>query len=199
MSARTILFLLVGGMLFLLITGLMDSRVINTTVLIQEGHVGRIKGNTGCIGNGFKEADWNSKVGRRVAKILKSKGIHVTRVGADIPITNTIVGVALHFDGSNTPCATGASIGHNNSASSRRMARHWKETYRKFYPFKWHADNFTTNLSHYYGFSRVNASKGFLVLELGEISCKEQTTWLEPRLNQVAGKIAQFLLKELER
>lgn len=199
MSARIILFLLAGGMLFLLVVSILDNRVINTTVLIQEGHVGRTKGNIGSVANGFRELDWNEKVGKRVAEIIERKGIQVTRVGASIPISNTIVGVAIHFDGSDYPCATGASIGHDGSRSSRIMARHWKEQYRRFYPFRWHRDNFTTNLSHYYGFNRINASKGFLVLELGEITCKKQTDWLEPRLNQVADKIAQFLLKELER
>jgi len=186
------------GMLLLLIIAIWNSRVINTTVLIQEGHVGRTKGNIGSIHNGLVESEWNHRVGKRVEEILENAGIDVHRVGAKIPTTNAVIAVSIHFDGSANTCATGASIGHNGSRGAKLMAKHWREQYGSFYPFKWHSDNFTKNLSHYYGFYNVSASKGFLVLELGELTCKEQTDWLEPRLDKVAEKIANFIKKELK-
>jgi hypothetical protein len=94
---------------------------------------------------------------------------------------------------------TGASIGHNSSRASKLLAKRWRAEYGDFFPFKWHRDNFTKNLSDYYGFSKVTTSKGFLVMELGEITCEEQTVWLEPRLGEVAAKIAHFIIKELKR
>jgi hypothetical protein len=199
MSVRTVLGVMIGAMVALLIVGIIKTRVINTTVLIQEGHVGRTKGYIGSTYKGLKEVTWNRIVGKEVERLLEQKGIDVARVGAKIPVTNTVIAIAIHFDGSNTHCATGASIGHNGTYGSKQMAKHWRKQYGSFFPFKWHRDNFTENLSHYYGFSHVNATKGFLVLELGELTCKKQTDWLQPRLKQVAGQIANFIIKELKK
>jgi hypothetical protein len=51
-------------------------------------------------------------------------------------------------------------------------------------------DNFTVGLRDYYAFRQVDASDGALVLELGEISCPPQRTWLATRLDDVAALIA---------
>lgn len=108
--------------------------------------------------------------------------------------------IAIHFDGSARPCSTGASVGYDREhINARRTALRWKSIYRNYFPFKWHKDNFTENLANYYGFDRVNSEKGFLVLELGEISCNEQIEWLEPRLDLIALKIADFIMDELDR
>jgi len=199
MSVRAVLGLLIGVLFFLLIMAIFNNRVITTTVLIQEGHVGRTKGNIGSIHNGLVESKWNTIVGKEVEQLLEANGIDVTRVGARIPICNASIAIAIHFDGSEKHCATGASIGRNSAPQAKAMAKRWKSQYGSFFPFKWHKDNFTRNLSHYYGFSQVQTTKGFLVLELGELTCKEQTDWLQPRLKQVAAKIANFIIKELER
>ena len=199
MSSRAVFGIMIGGMFFLLVIGVINGRVINTTVLIQEGHVGRTKGNTGSIYHGLKEVEWNSYVGKEVARILVNNDIDVKRVGADIPISNATIAIAIHFDGSDQHCATGASIGHDGSFESKKLANAWKRQYDKFFPFKWHKDNFTPNLRDYYGFKRVTASKGFLVMELGEITCERQTRWLKPRLKQVAQEIANFIIKELKK
>ena len=199
MADRKILMFLAWGMFVLLIMAIWNGRVLNTTVLIQAGHVGRTTGNIGSIHNGLVESEWNERVAIRVEDILKKKGIIVDRVGAKIPTANAVIAVAIHFDGSETACLTGASIGHDGSEGSKLLAKNWKKEYAAFFPFKWHSDNFTKNLSDYYGFSKVTTSKGFLVLELGEITCKKQTDWLEPKLGEVASKIAYFILKELKR
>ena len=197
-ASRKVLVFLGWGMFLLLAIALWNAQVVNTTVLIQEGHVGRTKGNIGSIHNGLVESEWNHKVGKRVEFMLKKAGIEVRRVGAKIPRANAVIAVAIHFDGSNNHCATGASIGHNGSHGAKLMAKHWRKEYGAYFPFKWHKDNFTPNLSNYYGFSQVSTTKGFLVLELGELTCKKQTDWLEPRLNKIADKIANFIIKELK-
>ena len=199
MSERRVLSFMAWGIFALLIYAIWQGRVVNTTVLIQAGHVGRTKGNIGSIHNGLVESKWNERVAIRVEDILKKKGIAVERVGAKIPVANAVIAVAIHFDGSAKECTTGASIGYDGSSESKALAKEWRREYGKFFPFKWHGDNFTENLSHYYGFSKVSTSKGFLVLELGEITCKEQTDWLEPRLGEVANKIAYFIIKELKK
>lgn len=174
--------------------------MINTTVLIQAGHVGRTSGNIGSIHNGLVESKWNTIVAKEVERLLSEKGIAVERVGAKIPITNTVIALSIHFDGSEKACATGASIGYDTKGTdAKEMAQRWRSDYSAFFPFQWHEDNFTKNLRDYYGYSSVNATKGFLVLELGELTCEEQTNWLEPRLKEVADRIAQFIIKELER
>ncbi|CAA6818262.1 MAG: Unknown protein [uncultured Sulfurovum sp.] len=198
MNERKVLMLLAWGMFLLLIIAIWNGRILKTTVLIQAGHVGRITGNIGSIHNGLVESEWNERVAIRVEEILKKNDILVTRVGAKIPKANAVIAIAIHFDGSETACLTGASIGHDASVGSKLLAKNWRLEYEKFFPFKWHSDNFTKNLSEYYGFSKVNTSKGFLVLELGEITCKKQTDWLEPRLGEVAAKIAYFIIKELD-
>jgi len=200
MSIRQLFGFLIAGLFILLVVSIYNNRVINTTVLLQAGHEGRTKGNTGSINGDKKEVDWNILVTKAIEKELKRHNIHVTRVGADIPIANARIAISIHFDGTNTPCATGASIGYDSThINAKKMATRWKEEYKEYFPFKWHRDNFTKNLSDYYGFRRVNTEKGFLLLELGEMTCDKQIEWLEPRLELIATKIADFIMDELER
>ncbi len=199
MSARSGLNLFIGILVLLFIIAIFKYRPISTTVFIQEGHVGRLFGNTGSSHRGENESDWNYLVGEEVARLLRNRGIEVVTSGASIPYVNSKLAIAIHFDGSNRPCSTGASIGHNGTSSAKDMSRRWRREYSSFFPFKWHRDNFTKDLENYYGFQRVSTKKGFLVLELGEITCYKQMDWLKPRLKQVASKIAHFIIKELKR
>jgi len=200
MTIRQLFGFLIGALFLTLVISIYNNRPINTTVLIQAGHAGRTFGNTGSVNGKYREVDWNILVAKEVEKELKKHNIDVTRVGADIPIANARIAIAIHFDGSEIPCSTGASIGYDkHHQKSRRTALRWKSIYRGYFPFKWHKDNFTKNLADYYGFNRVNSEKGFLVLELGEISCNKQIEWLEPRLDLIALKIADFIMDELDR
>ena len=200
MHIRQLFGLLIGGLFLALIIAIYNSRVINTTVLLQAGHEGRTRGNIGSVQGHLKEVDWNIKVTKMVEKELKRNHIDVTRVGASIPVANTRIAISVHFDGAERPCSTGASIGYDiHHINSKNLARDWKRKYKGYFPFKWHRDNFTKDLSHYYGFSRVNSEKGFLVLELGEITCKNQTNWLQPRLELIALRIADFIMEELDK
>lgn len=200
MSVRSIVNFIVLTIIVLLVYAIWTKSAINTTVLLQAGHEGRSKGNIGSINGKYREVDWNIKVTKLIEAELKREGVDVTRVGASIPIANTRIAVAVHFDGATTPCSTGASIGYDaDHPMVKNSARRWKRIYGDYFPFKWHRDNFTRNLSDYYGFRRVNSEKGFLVLELGEITCDEQVEWLEPRLELIATKVADFILEELDR
>ena len=70
-------------MLFIaLIVEIYNNRPINTTVVIQAGHDGRIFGNTGSVNGKYKEVEWNLLVAKEVEKELKKNGIDVVRVGA---------------------------------------------------------------------------------------------------------------------
>lgn len=191
---------LIAGLFILLVVAIYNNRVINTTVLLQAGHEGRTTGNIGSVNGKYKEVDWNILVTKEIEKELKKHDIDVVRVGAKIPITNARLAISIHFDGANKPCSTGASIGYDEDhIHAKKVAQRWKSIYEEYFPFKWHRDNFTKNLSDYYGFSRVNSEKGFLVLELGEITCNKQVAWLEPRLELIAVKVADMIMDELER
>jgi N-acetylmuramoyl-L-alanine amidase len=163
-------------------------------VLIQAGHEGRSNGNTGTSYSKYKEVEWNIIVANEVSKTLNKWGIDTKRVGAKLPNIKAKVAISIHFDGATKRCSSGASIGYANS-NSKELANRWKKAYKKVFPFKWHKDNYTKNLSEYYGFYEVKADK-FLVLELGEISCKRQIRWLEPRLKKIAHLIAATIAKD---
>ena len=200
MKIRQLFGFLIIALFIALIVEIFNNRPINNSVLIQAGHAGRVFGNTGSVNGKYKEVNWNILVAKEIENELKKNGIDVVRVGAKIPIANARIAVAIHFDGSRQPCSTGASIGYDKyHPIAKRTALRWKKIYKNYFPFKWHKENFTKNLSEYYGFNRVNTEKGFLVLELGEITCNKQVEWLEPRLELIGDRIADFIIDELDR
>ena len=166
-------------------------------VVIQAGHEGRTSGNTGAVSTYYHEVKWNILVADEVASQLKSWHIDVKRMPADIKFTRATIAVSIHFDGATTPCHSGASIGYPSKVSYA-FAQRWKNLYKDYFPFKWHLDNFTPNLSNYYAYRWIRADK-FLLLELGEITCDKQTAWLKPRLKKIAHLIAYTIAKELGR
>lgn len=171
------------------------SLVKPVSVVIQAGHEGRISGNTGAESKHHREEEWNIIVADEVAKKLRAWDIDVKRMPARVKFTRAKIAVSIHFDGANTPCASGASIGYP-SKDSYDFAQRWKQLYAGYFPYKWHEDNFTENLSDYYAYQWIRADK-FLLLELGEITCNTQTRWLKPRLKKVAHLVAYAIATEL--
>jgi hypothetical protein len=166
-------------------------------VFIQAGHEGRITGATGATGPRGNEIDWTPKVADEATKILTEAGVEVIREKADLEdVYEVKVAIFIHFDGSNPPCRTGASVGYNDP-SDQPAAHAWKALYGKYWPFRWMPDNFTTNLSGYYGYSHTFTSDAEFVIELGEISCLEQADWLQPRLEWIGHLIAHFLSQRI--
>lgn len=171
------------------------SSVKPVDVVIQAGHEGRTHGNTGAVTKRYSEVKWNIRVADEVAKTLTSWGIAVKRMPAKVHFMRAKIAISIHFDSAKIPCNSGASIGYP-SKNSYAFAQRWKALYKKYFPYHWHADNFTKNLSNYYAYRWIQADK-FLVLELGELSCNKQTTWLQPRLAKIAHLIAYAIAKEL--
>ncbi len=177
---------------------LLAGSLLNAEVLISAGHEGRPasclhfpqhKCNLGANG----ERAWTPVVADAAARILRQHGVTVARLPADFRGHYKVKAAAfIHFDGSDPPCASGASIGY---ADARDMpaAVAWHALYQRYWPFAFEPDNFTGNLRRYYGFRQVAASKGSLVLELGEITCLAQRRWLEPRLHWEGALLAHFL------
>jgi len=164
-------------------------------VVIQAGHEGRTHGNTGAASKYYSEVKWNIFVANETAKVLRSWNIKVKRVPAKVGIVRAKIAVAIHFDSAHTPCNSGASMGYP-SMESYTFAQRWKKYYKNYFPYQWHKDNFTTNLSNYYAYKWIRAEK-FLLLELGEITCDKQTQWLKPRLKNIAYLIAYTIATEL--
>lgn len=167
-------------------------------VLISAGHEGRPQScarfpkhhcNLGAAG----ERAWTPVVADEAARVLRSEGYSVAREPADFPGTYDVkAAVFIHFDGIAKPCSSGASIGYHTGASFR-AAQLWRKTYGAIFPFRFQPDNFTKNLRDYYGFRQVRASRGALVLELGELTCPAQKAWLAPRLHWEGRFIANFV------
>lgn len=164
-------------------------------VIIQAGHEGRTSGNTGAQTKNYKEVVWNVLIADEVAKKLRSWNIEVKRVPAKVSLLHAKIAISIHFDSAQIPCNSGASVGYPNE-NSYAFAQAWKTLYKSYFPFAWHKDNFTRNLSHYYAYKWIQAEK-FLVLELGELSCDKQTRWLKPKLKKVAHLVAYAIAREL--
>ena len=182
-------------LIILLIVYVIYMGVRTTEVVIQAGHEGRTTGNTGAQTKQYREVDWNILVADEVARLLHSWDIEVKRVPAKLSLMRANIAVSIHFDAAEKSCSSGASIGYENPAS-QAFAQEWKKVYKPYFPFVWHRDNFTKTLSDYYGYRWIRAEK-FLVLELGELTCKKQTKWLKPRLDKIAHLIAYSIAKEL--
>lgn len=183
---------------------------MDADVLLQAGHQGQVrnKGRTGrapshgAAGTSRPEHVMTPIVADAAAAILTSHGVDVMRVPALFPQKVTVkLGLSLHFDGSGTACASGASIGYppgSPRGSNKPTADLWKEMYREIWPFRWMPDNFTSNLSGYYGYSWMSTEIAEMLIEFGEISCPEQDAWLQPRLEWLGGEVAHFVGRVLE-
>jgi hypothetical protein len=171
---------------------------LQSDVLISAGHEGRPascvhfpqhKCNLGAAG----ERDWTPVVADAATKILRTHGVTVTRLPADFDGTYAVSdAVFLHFDGSDAPCTSGASIGYHTQASAP-AAKAWHQLYSRYFPFHWEPDDFTAGLRDYYAYKQVDASDASMVFELGEVSCPPQRAWLKPRLQWEGALLAHFL------
>ncbi|MBV8367917.1 MAG: hypothetical protein JO036_03120 [Candidatus Eremiobacteraeota bacterium] len=173
-------------------------------VLIQAGHEGRpdcdrepatLCRNTGAAG----EIEWTPVVADEATRILRAAGVTVIRRPAFLSGQYDVKdAIFLHFDGNANPCTTGASVGYPQLARSAEAAAEWKSLWRTFFPFRFEPDNFTSNLSGYYGFRHVRSvSDAAIVIEGGEMSCPAQHAWLKDHLKFEGALIAHFLSKRL--
>jgi hypothetical protein len=178
--------------------------ILKYDVLISAGHEGRPAScarfpkracNLGAAG----EREWTPIVADAATKILREHGISVARVPADFDGKYQVgAAVFIHFDGSDPPCRSRASVGYARSPeAAARMnasaATAWHALYGRFWPFGFQPDNFTHGLRDYYAFRQVSARNGSLVVELGEITCPAQHAWLAARLQWEGALLARFL------
>jgi hypothetical protein len=177
---------------------LLGASLLRYDVLISAGHEGRPAScarfpqhrcNLGAAG----ERAWTPVVADAATQILRRYGVSVARRPADFDGEYRVEASAfIHFDGSNPPCHSSASIGYHRPSDASAAAG-WRQLYGRYWPFGFQPDNFTAGLRDYYAFKQVDASDGSLVLELGEITCPAQRAWLEPRLRWAGALLAHFL------
>ncbi|MEO6913113.1 MAG: hypothetical protein ABI182_03705 [Candidatus Baltobacteraceae bacterium] len=170
-------------------------------VLIGAGHEGRPqscaqfpgrKCNMGAPG----EIEWTPIVADEAARVLRAHGVSVARLPADFHGHYDVdAAIFIHFDGHDPVCGSSASIGYHTPASEP-AAKLWRRLYGRYWPFGFQEDNFTENLSRYYGFRQVTASRAALVIELGEITCPQQKAWIAARL-QWQGQLLAYFLSDL--
>jgi hypothetical protein len=181
---------------------LLGAALLSYDVLISAGHEGRPAScarfpQHHCNLGARDERRWTPVVADAAAETLRQHGLTVARLPADFNGKFSVkVALFIHFDGSDPPCGTGASIGYAHGRDATAAAA-WKRLYRRYFPFKFEPDNFTTTLRNYYAFRQVHAGDGSLVLELGEITCPVQRAWLAPRLKWEGELIAYFVSRLL--
>ncbi len=169
-------------------------------VLIQAGHEGRpdcdrepaaLCRNTGAAG----EIEWTPIVADEATRILRTAGVTVIRRPAFLSGQYDVKeAIFLHFDGNGRPCTTGASVGYPQRAHSAEAATEWKSLWKTFFPFRFEPDDFTSNLSGYYGFKHVRSvSDAAIVIEGGEMTCPMQHAWMKDHLKFEGALIAHFV------
>lgn len=158
-------------------------------VVIQAGHEGgrRNAGDGSAVTVGTRgEMDVTPVVADRAAATLRRAGLEVVREDAFYDRRyDCRLSVSLHFDGSSTPCRSGASIGYppgSPPGSNRPAADAWRRIYGAVWPFRWMPDNFTANLSGYYGYRWTATTVAEILIEFGELTCPDQAAWLHPRI-----------------
>jgi hypothetical protein len=181
-------------------------------VIIQAGHQGRPED---CKSRGGPESEslchntgspvppgekvWTPMVADEAAGILEAAGVKVLRLPGYVPGTYHVkAAVFIHFDGADTPCSSGASVGYPpGSSRDAAIADAWKALYAAHWPYKVMRDNFTPNERDYYAYHHVIASKGEFLMEGGEMSCPKQYAWLKAHLNWEAALLAHFLSDQI--
>lgn len=178
--------------------------LLHYDVLISAGHEGRPAScarfpNHHCNLGTRGERKLTPIVADEATRKLRAMGYSVAREPADFDGTYDVkAAIFIHFDGTDRPCTSGASIGYH-TAASKPAAELWHQMYGSVIPFRFKPDNFTDNLSDYYGFRQVDAQDADLVLEMGELTCPAQRAWLLPHLQLEGDMIAQFVNRLLER
>lgn len=175
--------------------------LVRADVLISAGHEGRPAScarypKRACNLGAQGEREWTPVVADEATRVLRAHGVSVVRQPADFDGSyNVAAAVFIHFDGSTSPCASGASIGYHDQ-KYQLAAHRWRALYSQYFPFGFQPDDFTKGLRDYYAFRQVQARDASLVLELGELTCPRQRAWLAPRL-QFEGQLLAYFLSRL--
>jgi hypothetical protein len=151
-----------------------------STLVIQRGHVARSKGATGGPG---EQAMARRNAAEIVAIAKDLDGITPKVIDADEPNARYRgdAFIALHGDASADPKASGASVGWRNDAG-RRLGQRWKSLYTAAgWTRGFRADNYTTNLSRYYGTGNAISAGNTraIIVEHGFLTNPEERRYID--------------------
>lgn len=183
-------------------------------IVIQPGHYGRKTGATGASGKvaakTISERALVAFVAGQAADQLRKKGHKVLLISADeylrdnksTPAWEGISAknfIAIHADGSPTPCKTGPSLGYAEGTSPHAMhaiavgmSQALGYSYADFLK-----DNFTAAEAKYYMFRHIKGDGLKGLLEIGEITCEADAKLMIENSELLAKNIAysiDFLL-----
>lgn len=153
-------------------------------IAIQAGHAGRTRGATGTSGPYGAEKMWTERTARALIPRLAALGWDATWTLADAAVPDSRLFFALHQDGSVNKAARGPSVGYpTSSAASKAAAQAWKAEYAKHYPGpSFRADNYTSNLAHYYGLNprsrRGSSAPARMICEHGFCTNETDARWM---------------------
>jgi N-acetylmuramoyl-L-alanine amidase len=169
---------------------------IEYDVIIQPGHYQRTSGRTGTEGHHVTEQALVAYIADQIAKSLHDTGEKVLVVSADkyhAGLHGKIF-IAIHADGSATPCQTGPSLGYKKPTTAIAMnfvALGLADALG--YNFKDFRSNFTANEARYYMFDHVKASRLTGLLEVGELTCEKSERDLVLNSHAIGANIARSI------
>lgn len=182
-------------------------------VLLQPGHVGGLRNSgsgststTGSKGQHVTEPQYVAEVAAMVAPALEAVGI--TTIVEDAfydRVYQVDLAVSIHLDGISPACNSGPSIGYPSGSppgSNKPTADRWRTIWTAALPtgpawVKWMPDNFTGNLSGYYGYAYTQTTIAELLVELAELSCPAAEDWLLANKHVAAQALCTFVAAEL--
>lgn len=153
------------------------------TIVLQRGHVPRTSGATGAAG----EQQYAIATADLTAQFLRQLGHDVRIIDAD-PVDKRVYRgdafIALHWDSSANPTASGASVGYQ-TAEGERFAQRWKFHYKYAgWTRRFHPDNYTAALRGYYGVREAvkQGNRLAIITEAGFVTNSHDKAMMSPQL-----------------
>ena len=172
-------------------------------VIIQRGHIGRIKGATGT----YREQEYTSKLGIAIGKLLTKTDLKYKIMDADNwekPEPNEAnIFLALHYDGSKNKNAKGYSLGFK-PGTNEEFKEMLAINYGKLCKFSRRKDNYTTNMSKYYAWRDDLKRKPHVVgdnlvlIECGFGTNDIEREWMFANINDIAKCFVDTIIEYLK-
>ena len=154
-------------------------------VLVQKGHHAPrepgFEGGTGANG----EQEVAGVIGDRLANLLRADSRFAVkvcpgRIPDDVKNGSWRVDafLSLHCDGSNDPNRGGWGVGYPDGPANRRLASYVGLEIGRFHRSRQLDDNYTRNMSGYYGYSRVPTRGPEVLVEHGFSSNPVEKAWM---------------------
>src|SRR5512142_928596 len=166
------------------------------TILVQAGHLQPYQkgteGQTGAAGELALNIQHRDALCRMLAKDGRFKPLpEPSRIPAG---TKCDAAVFFHADGSSNPKVSGYSLGYPDYPINHRLALLIADEYNKIpgHP-PHHADNYTVDEHHYYGFGATDTTGPEVLFEVGFVSNPGERAWLEAHVNDTAGAVYHAL------